>query len=111
MNDLNRRFGNLVAAHRRKNGLSQFQLAEQAGISKDMVSKIEIGASGASFRVIEKLATALRIDPAELFTPNLRPEAKSRAYSDLTARLAGFSEADLLWAREVLEAALNRDKR
>jgi transcriptional regulator with XRE-family HTH domain len=111
MDDLRRRFGRLVAAHRRRHGLSQEQLAELAGISKDMVSKIETGSSGARFPVIEKLAVALAVDPAELFTADLKPETTSKAYANLTARLAGLSEADLAWAKEVLEAALNRVRR
>ncbi|WP_440409446.1 helix-turn-helix domain-containing protein [Neorhizobium petrolearium] len=111
MNDLKKRFGRLVAVHRRRSGLSQFQLAEKAGVSKDLISKIEIGVSGASFRVIEQLAVALRVDPAELFTPGLKPELRSKAYTDLVVRFAGLSEEDLLWAGEVLDAALSRGKR
>lgn len=111
MDDLRRRFGRLVAAHRRRSGLSQEALAELAGVSRDMITKLEAGASGARFPVIEKLAMALKVDPAELFTASLKPEMTSKAYADLVARLAGLSEADLLWAKELLETALRRAKR
>ena len=46
MVDLRARFGRLVKAHRVRLGLTQEALAERAGISTDMVSKIEGGASG-----------------------------------------------------------------
>ena len=68
MNDLRRRFGRLLAAHRRRRGFTQEALAEAAEVSTDTISKIEIGATGARFPVIERLANALEIDPAELFT-------------------------------------------
>ncbi|MBO0906537.1 helix-turn-helix domain-containing protein [Jiella sp. MQZ13P-4] len=38
MADLRIRFGRLVAAHRKRLGLTQEVLAERAGISTDMVS-------------------------------------------------------------------------
>ncbi|HYG36676.1 MAG TPA: helix-turn-helix transcriptional regulator [Clostridia bacterium] len=108
MDDLRRRFGRLVAAHRRRSGLSQERLAEMAGISKDMVSKIELGVSGARFPVIERLATALKVDPAEFFTTELSSGIKSKQFADLTARLAGLSDADLRWANDILDAAFSR---
>lgn len=66
--DLHRRFGHLVATHRKRRGWTQVQLAEAIGMSVDMVAKMEVGVTGARFPTIEKLAVALEVDPAELFT-------------------------------------------
>jgi transcriptional regulator with XRE-family HTH domain len=59
MADLRKRFGELLAAHRRRRGLTQEDLAEAAGLSVDMISKIEVGATGARFPSIERLARAV----------------------------------------------------
>ena len=55
MNDLRKRFGRLVAAHRRRRRLTQEALAEAAAVSIDTIAKIEGGATGARFPVIERL--------------------------------------------------------
>lgn len=107
MVDLRTRFGRLVKAHRVRMGFTQEVLAERAGISTDMVSKIEGGNSGARFGVITKLAGALEVDPAELFTPHLPAGQLQRStLTEITSRLASLSERELQWLKGVLEAAL-----
>ena len=89
MVDLRRRFGSLVAAHRRRQNLTQEVLADRAEISVDMVSKIEIGATGARFPVIERLAHALEIDPGELFSTEIPQGAINRGpLQELTTEVA-----------------------
>ena len=107
MQDLRNRFGQLVAAHRRTAGLTQEALALATGLSKDMVTRIEIGGTGTSFQTIQKLADALGVDPAELFTPLIASPSKGRP--DLTAiivKLSGLSSRDLAWVSGLIEAAL-----
>lgn len=107
MVDLRHRFGRLVAAHRKRLKLTQDQLASAAEISVDMVSRIETGATGARFNTIEKLAAALGIDPAELFTPELPAGALERRHlTELMAQLASLSDRQLSWMKGILEAAL-----
>lgn len=107
MVDLRRRFGSLVAAHRRRRNLTQEALADRAEISVDMVSKIEIGATGARFPVIERLAAALEVDPAELFTTEIPQGALNRGpLQELTTELAVLSVNDLRWISGVVRAAL-----
>ncbi|MDB5429202.1 MAG: family transcriptional regulator [Caulobacter sp.] len=107
MQDLRRRFGRLVAANRKKAGMTQEVLAEASGVSRDMISRIEAGATGVRFATIEKLSTALGVDPAELFTPELAVGARQRAaLSNLTARLAALSDKDLAWVTALLDTAL-----
>lgn len=111
MDDLRKRFGRLVAAHRRRAGLTQEELAAAASVSVDMISKIETGSTGARFPLIEKLANALRVDPAELFTAELPPrEKRSSLFTTLTVRLAGLSEEELAWINGVVDAALRQKK-
>jgi transcriptional regulator with XRE-family HTH domain len=107
MQQLRQRFGRLVAANRKQAGMTQDALAAAAGLSVDMVSRIEAGATGARFGTIEKLAEALGVDAAELFTPELSPGARQRAaLSNVTARLASLSDRDLAWVSDVLDAVL-----
>jgi transcriptional regulator with XRE-family HTH domain len=107
MVNLRKRFGTLVAAHRRRIGSTQEALAEKAGVSVDMISKIETGATGARFPVIERLAEALGVDPAELFTTEIPGGAINRGpLTDLTMPLAGLPPGDLHWITGVVEAAL-----
>lgn len=109
MNDLQRRFGQLVAAHRKRAGLTQDALAAKAGLSVDMISRIETGATGARFPTISKLSAALEVDPAELFSPEVPSGAKERAaLSGVVSRLAGLSDRDLSWLNQLLDVALRR---
>ncbi|HVW56945.1 MAG TPA: helix-turn-helix transcriptional regulator [Rhizobiaceae bacterium] len=112
MVNLRKRFGSLVAAHRRRIGITQEALADKAGVSVDMISKIETGATGARFPVIERLAEALGVDPAELFTIEIPGGAINRGpLIDLTTQLAGLSPGDLHWITGVVEAALGGHSR
>jgi len=107
MDDLRRRFGRLVTANRRKRGLTQQQLADATGISIDMINRVERGVTGARFPNIEKLAAALEVDPAELFSPDLpKGVAQRRQLTDLVARLSVLSDRDLAWVDRLLDAAL-----
>ncbi|ORE90941.1 helix-turn-helix transcriptional regulator [Aurantimonas sp. 22II-16-19i] len=108
MADLRIRFGRLVAAHRKRLGLTQEVLAERAGVSTDMISKIEIGATGARFPLIERLAGALQVDPAELFTTEVASGAIQRGrFADISTRLASLNDKELAWMSGIIEAALH----
>lgn len=105
--DLRSRFGNLLAGHRRRLGLTQEALSAATGISPDMLSRIETGGTGVSFKTIEALARALHIDPAQLFVWEPTPGSDFRSpLIDLTARLTKLSDDELLRASEILEVAM-----
>lgn len=107
MDDLRQRFGRLVAANRRRRGFTQQQLADQSGVSLDMINRIERGVAAARFPNITKLAQALEVDPAELFTPDLPAGAgQRRALTNLVARLSAMPDRDLEWIDRLLDAAL-----
>jgi transcriptional regulator with XRE-family HTH domain len=111
MADLRKRFGELLAVHRRRRGLTQEDLAEAAGLSVDMISKIEVGATGARFPSIERLAQAVQVDPAELFTSDLPSGSMNRgAFGEISAKLSSLPESDLVWISALLDVALLRGR-
>ncbi len=106
MSDLRARFGKLVAAHRRRAGMTQQQLAEAADVSVYMISKIENGTSGTRFAMIEKLSEALQIDPAELFTAELpHGTLMTGSRAELLEMVSGMTQVEAAKARDVLKAA------
>ena len=109
MADLRTRFGRLVAAHRRRAGLTQEALAAAADVSVHMISKIETGATGVRFPVIERLSAALNVDPAELFSAETPAGRRRRPeYAELADRLADLPDDQLHWLSGLVEAALRR---
>jgi transcriptional regulator with XRE-family HTH domain len=57
---------------RKKEGLSQMQLAEYCGISPGYIAEIEIGKKFPSVGVIEKIAIILKVEPYLLFKSNIK---------------------------------------
>ena len=55
-----------LAAHRRRRGLTQRQLGELAGVAHTTVQRLESLSRGAYPQTIQKLATALSVDPKDL---------------------------------------------
>ncbi len=53
--------------YRKKEGLSQAALAEKAGTAPNYIALIEVGKNFPSLQMLEKIATALNIDPLDLF--------------------------------------------
>ena len=85
--------------------MTQEDLAKAAKLSPDMIGKIETGTTGARFPAIERIAAALEVDPAELFTTELLNGAIRRGiFNDITIHLAGLSDDDLQKVMRVLQA-------
>jgi transcriptional regulator with XRE-family HTH domain len=63
-------FGQKVRQLREERFLSMAELAEQAGISKNTLFRIETGNYSAIPRTVRKLAQALGVPPGELVTPD-----------------------------------------
>jgi transcriptional regulator with XRE-family HTH domain len=64
--DLPKILGRNVREARRRAGLSQEQLAFDAGMKRSYVSDLERGTRNPSVKAIERLAIALAIEPSEL---------------------------------------------
>ena len=55
-----------LAEHRRRQGLTQRQLGELAGVAHTTVQQVETLRRGAYPQTVRKLATALGVEPADL---------------------------------------------
>ena len=64
--DLREVFATNLRRLRHAKGLSQDDLAYDAGVSRSYLSQIEKGVFFASLNIVRKLATALDVEPAEL---------------------------------------------
>ena len=60
-------FGLNVVYYRKRQKLTQLQLAELADVDRSHISAIELGKVGVSFDVIFKLCEVLDIAPKDLF--------------------------------------------
>jgi len=65
---VSKKFGSKVRQARMKIGISQEELAFQSGLDRTYISGIERGTRNPSLKNIEKIAKALKISPAELFS-------------------------------------------
>lgn len=87
--------------------MTQSQLAEAAELSPTMIVRIENGSSGARFPSIERIAQALEVDPAELFSPGSNQRRRTNAVmQDIQTQLASVSDRELFWVRDLLAVAL-----
>ncbi|HRA47883.1 MAG TPA: helix-turn-helix transcriptional regulator [Thermomicrobiales bacterium] len=59
-------FGNLLKRLRETNGVSQSKLAERASFDHSYVSRLESGARMPTREAVDRLGTAMSLDPAEL---------------------------------------------
>ena len=64
--DLREVFATNLRRFRHAKGLSQDDLAYEAGVSRSYLSQIEKGVFFASLKIVGKLASALDAEPAEL---------------------------------------------
>lgn len=68
MGDLKNHFGRRLTWLRKQQGLTQESLAEAANVSVDFISLMERGHRAPSFDTLERLADALGVTVADLFT-------------------------------------------
>jgi DNA-binding XRE family transcriptional regulator len=67
VSELKRNFGKRLRYLRRNRDFTQEKLAELVGRSVNFISLLENGDTAPSFATIEKLATALNVEVADLF--------------------------------------------
>jgi transcriptional regulator with XRE-family HTH domain len=72
--DLRTIFATNLRRLRNEQGLSQDDLAYEAGISRSYLSQVEKGVFYASLRIVGRLADSLKVTPAELL--QLPPKRK-----------------------------------
>ena len=66
MSDLKGKLGENVRRWRKERGLSQEELAHRAGLHPTYVSGVERGVRNPTITVLDKLAKALKVEPADL---------------------------------------------
>lgn len=67
--DLVRLLGTNVRKARKAKGLSQEELALEAGMKRSYVSDLERGTRNPTVRALARLARALEVEPADLLHP------------------------------------------
>ena len=76
---------------RTEQGLSQEQLAEQIGVTRQTISSWERGASFPDLGMVEKLTSALETDLPHLLDPNAAAGRKGRRVKPLGYRFIGIA--------------------
>lgn len=74
MTDYQRCFIENMKFYRKKNGLSQAQLAEACDVSNGTIGNIECGITKPSFDLILMIANSLKIKPENLFNSSFSHE-------------------------------------
>jgi transcriptional regulator with XRE-family HTH domain len=64
-------FADCLRSLREKAGISQYRLAKRSGVSKHMVSRLELGTTQPSWETVQRLATALGVDCRSFVDPDL----------------------------------------
>jgi len=73
-----------IKKYRQKLGITQSELAEQAGISANFMGMIEQKRKFAAPEILDRIATALKIETSELFIDKLTtPEEIERVYQKI----------------------------
>jgi transcriptional regulator with XRE-family HTH domain len=109
--DLKLKLGMRVRALREAQGMTQDELAEKIGRTVDTVSNIERGINGTRIDVAGRIATALKVSVADLFSfeDEVQPSAVKehrRLVQSLTATLNGLDMKSLLAIKDVIEASV-----
>jgi transcriptional regulator with XRE-family HTH domain len=79
--DVRRRVGLNVKKFRNERGLSQEELAFESGLHRTYVSGVERGVRNPTVVIIERIADALNVDPAQLIERRRNRTPTSRAVS------------------------------
>lgn len=97
--------GSQVRLYRDRKKLSQIELAERMGVSKETVGKIERGTAAPSFKTIDSLCRELGISPRNLFPAGKyeRHKPASSALERLISKAWEFNDTELNWVLELLE--------
>ncbi|MFY0691438.1 MAG: helix-turn-helix transcriptional regulator [Paracoccaceae bacterium] len=82
------------------------QAAQQAGLARSTLSKIENEQMSPTFELMRKLAEGLDIDMPQLFTPSTRQQVNGRM--DVTRSGEGQAHATATYDHELLNAALSK---
>jgi transcriptional regulator with XRE-family HTH domain len=100
-------FGANLRHHRKAGRLTQADLAEQVGLSMEMISKIERGVAAPSFSTIERLAEVLEVPEGAFFGVGLivTPQReRTHILSKIQTKLSKMNEDQLIRGDKMLDA-------
>lgn len=104
--------GSQVRQCRKAAGLSQADLAEKAGISLDMVGRLERGITAPSLDTLNTLSTTFGVSIAELVSIGISESAllrrRNKELEDIVTMLNGVDSKDLKWLKTILQAVLRK---
>lgn len=105
MQDFSRPFGDTVRTARIERGYTQKQLAEKIDVDERTISSIEKYEANTTMEILYPLIRVLRIDPREIFNPELGRESK--AHYQLRLLLDNCNEAEATALLAVCETVLS----
>lgn len=98
-------FGNNVRHYRRAAGWNMEELADAVGVSRETIGKIERGTAAPLFETAEKIALALELHPATLFTGQAEPAGeRGQLLRRIYSSLSDLNEDDLTRLANIIEA-------
>lgn len=98
-----------VRALREKQGLTQAQLGERAGVSDQLIGRLERADTQTTLKSVKKVAAALGVDPLDLFSrePMVAPEGeRARLLQKITMRISRLGEKELAKVDVAVRVAL-----
>ncbi|MFC2967443.1 helix-turn-helix domain-containing protein [Acidimangrovimonas pyrenivorans] len=98
--------GERVRALRKARGWTLEQAAQQAGLARSTLSKIENGQMSPTYEALKKLAEGLAISVPQLFTPAAQAQVTGRM--TVTKSGAGQAHATVTYEHELLAGGLTR---
>ncbi|WP_319471163.1 helix-turn-helix transcriptional regulator [uncultured Pseudodesulfovibrio sp.] len=105
MSDFSKRVGKRIRVLRLQKGLSLDGLAEIASVNGKHLGKCERGQANATLEFIEKVATALDVEPKALFDNAHEKDRKSLA-NQLKRHIDDAEEQDLKLISRIITAVL-----
>lgn len=105
MQVFSRPFGDTVRAARIERGYTQKQLAEKIDVDERTISSIEKYEANTTMEILYPLIRVLKIDPREIFIPELGRESK--AHYQLRLLLDNCNETEVAALLSVCETVLS----
>jgi len=102
--------GSQLRVYRDLRRLSQIELAERMGVSKETVGKIERGTAAPSFKTIDSICRELGISPRNLFPADKyqRHKPASTALERLISKASKLDDAEINWILDLIETIEKR---
>lgn len=100
-----RSFGRAIEDRRRELGLTQEMVAKKVGVKANYIGYLERGMRHPSQKVVERLSSALKLDPQELY---LSANPRVRALLAKTAKAAPSSQS--VWQKFLRDASAQQSQ-